>query len=171
MRSDLGDLRPEFFKERKTSLSAHRQTLLVSDPSLAGSLFHGIEFAHEQEHGGGLAILGIELEGVVKFSVHMGEAPRPYHSRSADLFVALVAVALQDAPVIAEELRGAFPRSAYAKVEDNRPAVLEVVALMVAALGLIALHADWGLVSLDVSAFDQVDRPFRPVPLNEIFPR
>ena len=28
MRSDLGDLRPEFFKERNTSLSAHRQTLL-----------------------------------------------------------------------------------------------------------------------------------------------
>ena len=89
----------------------------------------------------------------------MGEASRPYHSRSADLFVALVAVALEDAPIIPEELSGTFPRSAHAKVEDNwasRPAVLELVALVVAALGLLALHADWGLVSLDVSAFEQV---------------
>src|SRR4029077_16800792 len=125
----------------------------------AGFLFHGIELAHEQEHGSGRAILGIELEGVAKFSAHMGQAADPYHPGGADLFVTLVAVALQDAPVTSEELRGAFPRPAHAEVKDDRPpgpSVLELVGLVVAALGLLALHGDGGLIGLDVSAFEQV---------------
>ena len=89
----------------------------------------------------------------------MGEASGANHPRSADLFVALVAVALRDSPVIAKELGGTFPRPAHAEVEDDRsarPAVLELIGLVVAAPGLIALHADGGLVGLDVSAFEQV---------------
>ena len=49
---------------------------------------------------------GVELESVVKFSAHMGKASGANHPRSADLFVALVAVALQDAPVIAKNSAG-----------------------------------------------------------------
>ena len=67
MRSDLGDLRLEFFKEGNASLLAHRQTLLVGGSGLASFLFHGIEFAHEQEHGGGLAILGSSLRASLNF--------------------------------------------------------------------------------------------------------
>ena len=137
---------------------AQRQALFVGGCGLASFLFHGIELSHEQEHGGGLAILGVELEGVVKFSAHMGEASGANHPGSADLFVALVAVALQDAPVIAKELGGTFPRPAHSEVEDDRsarPAVLELIALMVAAPGFFALHADGRFVRLDVSAFEQ----------------
>ena len=97
MRSDLGDLRLEFLKEGNASLLAQRQTLLLGGPSLAGFLFHGIELAHKQQDRSGLTVLGVELESVVKFPAHMGEASRPYHCGSADLFVALVAIALQDA--------------------------------------------------------------------------
>ena len=103
--------------------------------------------------------LGIELESVVKFSARMGKASGTHHVGSADLFVALVAIALQDASVIAKELGGTFPRPAHAKVEDDRstgPAVLELIGLVVAALGLVALHADRGFIGLDVSAFEQI---------------
>ena len=66
---------------------------------------------------------------------------------------------MQDAPVIAKEISGAFPRPAHAKIEDNRPtgpAVLELIGLVVAALSLLALHADRGFVGLDVSTFKQI---------------
>ena len=89
----------------------------------------------------------------------MGKASGTHYPRSADLFVALVAVALEDAPIISEELGGTFSRPAHAKVEDDRsagPAVLELVGLVVAALGFLALHADRGFVGLDVSALEQI---------------
>ena len=89
----------------------------------------------------------------------MGKASGAHYPGSADLFVALVAIALEDAPIISEELGGTFPRPAHAKVEDDRsagPAILELVALMVAAPGFVALHPNRGFVGLDVSAFEQI---------------
>jgi hypothetical protein len=89
----------------------------------------------------------------------MSKASDAHHPGSADLFVALVAVALEDAPVIAKELGGTFPRPAHAEVEDDRsarPAVLELIGLVIAAPGLSALHPDGDFVGLDVSAFEQV---------------
>ena len=68
--------------------------------------------------------MGIELESVVKFSAHMGKASGAIYPGSADLFIALVAVALEDAPIISEELGGTFRRPAHAKVEDHRSAGL-----------------------------------------------
>ena len=89
----------------------------------------------------------------------MGKASGAHHAGSANLFVALVTIASENAPVITEELGGTFPRPAHAKVEDNRsagPAVLELVALVVATLGLVTLHADRGFVGLDVLALEQI---------------
>src|SRR4029453_6069199 len=74
------------------------------------------------------------------------------------LFVTLVGIALEDAPVTAKERSGAFPRPAHAEVKDHRssgPAVLELVGLVIAALGLLALHADRGFIGLDASAFER----------------
>ena len=65
--------------------------------------------------------MGIELESVVKFSARVGKASGTHYVGSADLFVALVAVALKDASVMAKELSGTFPRPAHAKVEHDRP--------------------------------------------------
>ena len=73
VKSNLGDFRLEFLKERNASLLSHCQTLLLGGSDLASFLFHGIEFAHEPEDSGGLAILGIELESVVKFSARVGK--------------------------------------------------------------------------------------------------
>ena len=78
--------RLEFLKERNASLLAQRQTLLLGGSGFAGFLFHGVELSHEQEHGGGLAILGVELESIVKFSAHVGEASGAHYPGSADLF-------------------------------------------------------------------------------------
>ena len=156
----LGLKRSSYYPQRpiEPGEPAHRQALLVGRPGLTGFLFHGLELAHEQDDCGGFATLGIELESVAKFSSHMGQASRTHYPGSADLFVALVAVALKDNPVMAEEeLSGTFPRSAHAKVENNRsarPTVLQLLALVVAALGLLALHAAGGLVGPDVSTFE-----------------
>ena len=121
MQSNLGDLRFEFFKERNASLLTHRQTLLLSGSGLASFLFHGIELAHEQEDGGGFAIFWVELESIVKFSAHMGKASRANYPGSADLFVALVAVALEDAPVISEQFSGTFRALLMQKSKTTGP--------------------------------------------------
>ena len=52
---------------------AFARDVFVRLKSLGGSgpasfLFYGIGFAHEQQDGGGLAILGVELESIVKLS-------------------------------------------------------------------------------------------------------
>ncbi len=66
----------EFFKEPNASLLTHRQTLLRGGSGLASFLFNSIEFSHEQQDGGGLAVFGIKLESVVKFSARMGKKER-----------------------------------------------------------------------------------------------
>ena len=95
----LGNLRLEFFKERNASLLTQRQPLFVGGSGLASFPFHGIELAHEKQDGSGLAVLGVELESVGKFSSPMGQASGTHYPGSADLFVTLVAIALEDAPV------------------------------------------------------------------------
>jgi hypothetical protein len=54
-------------KSATLPLLTHCQTLLLSGPGLTSFLFHGIEFAHEQQDGGSLAIFWVELESVVNF--------------------------------------------------------------------------------------------------------
>jgi hypothetical protein len=69
----------------------------------------------------------------------MGQASGTHDPGSADLFVFLVAIALEDTPVTGEELGGPSRAGPGGY-----------------GLGLLPLHADGGLVSLDVSAFEQI---------------
>ena len=66
---------------------------------------------------------------------------------------------MQDAGVALQEFGGAFSCTAHAKVEDHRtarPAVLKLIALVVASAGFFALHADRRFVSLDVTAGEEI---------------
>ena len=81
-----------------------------------------------------------------------------YHFRPADLIVGRIAVRLENAFELSQELLRPFASTAETEVEHHASsgsAVLPQIGLMILSSALAHLHINWGFIRLNVTPADQ----------------
>src|ERR1700683_1225723 len=82
-----------------------------------------------------------------------------YHSRPTDLVIRSIAVGLENAFELSQELSRPIASTTETEVEHHSsswPTVLPEVRLVVLTSALACLHIDWGFVGLDVTSANQL---------------
>jgi len=96
----------------------------------------------------------MEFHRIEKVPPRMRPATRVHHFRPAYMLIGTIAVGLQNAFEVAQELLGTFPPAPQAEIEHHsapRPAVLPEISLMILPSPVVHLYIHRSFIGLNVT--------------------